>query len=766
MKIQGRKKRRGASILLMSFLFLVVLFLLASAMYQLIPSEMHAANRSHRVLNAHHVANSGVRQSVEWLTDSMKRFEDGEPDTVLPDYSPTYSASDLPNIDAFETFVNNQASPFADDRWKYEVDLVVDPTTIGNSHNFQPRVFHIKSTALYNGTPIRTVDAWVRQSTFASFAYYTDEFVGEMRIDGDRAFAGPVHTNDYFVFNVLDANQLDPTKPGYVPYFDDEVTFADTSYVDPGSGHGDGNEWSGAKPYDTGGVLPGAYERIFKGGRNDLRSKSEITLPSTTDELGELAYGKAKSEFPTERGVHIPDHDGDGFLDAGIFVQGDVNELFMGLDEVGNQRMVFENWVKNGTKQVNDGWITPPEYGPWQSYSPPKWNYKNECTGGWVWVDPPDNGGVAQGPTKQIKQCLGYTKVKTSEKKWRKLLDPGERRYKDVDDWDKAQQIVVEAEDATELKHSGNVVKYPDDHPDAAKRGQNVTAASGETIIATMIEDDDVGDWVVKDVEVLKGMPNGTIYINDGSISGNENGWDGLHGLVKGTPDYDDTLKAISKDGGKTKYNSKVIATDLDHSVAFSGDLLQFDPDKFDAYGSKDRLDNRQDVRYLMEVARDPRPPSGDPELSLTADHVLGIVTKDAWMKAQRRKHWMNGNDKINDVYAIILAGKTVDPDANVDGDEYVVGGFGTYWKQLTNNKGYGAMGDFRVYGGVIQGTTGENQDVTSNRWRTAHYWINDTGQRGYQVQMHYDRVATYQRLFPTYAEFEVIRYLERAAKT
>jgi hypothetical protein len=763
MKIQGKKKERGASILLLSFLFLIVLFLMASALYKLIPSEMHAANRTHQILNAHHVANSGVRQSVEWLTDSMKRFEAGEPDTVLPDYSPTFSANDLPNMQAFETFVDNMTSPFEDPRWRYDVELEVDPTTIGNSHAFQPRVFHIKSTAMFDGKPMRRVDAWIRQSTFASFAYYTDKFLGEMRIDGDLGFAGPVHTNDHFVFNVLNADQLDPTKPGFSPYFDDEVTFADTSYTDPGSTFGDNNEWVGGnKPYTATEVTPGAYERIFRGGRNDLRSKGEIVLPSTTDELGELAYGKKKTDFPTNRGVYVPDHNGDGYVDAGVFVEGSVNELFMGLDEVGNQRMVFENSVKNGTKQVQDGWITPPKYGPSQNYSPPKWNYKNECTGGWEWVDPPDNGGVAQGPTQKIKQCKGWTSTKTTQKTYKPLLEAGVKNYKDVDDWDKQHIVVVEAEEPTTLKQGGSVVKYPDTHPNA---GDNVTAGAGETIVAKMIEDDDLGKWVVEEVQVLKGLPNGTVYINDGDIAGHRDGWDGLSGITKGTPDYDFTNKTISKEGGKTKYNSKVIATDLDHSIAFSGDLLQFDPDKFATANGTDlaRLDDRMDVRYLQKVARDPSPSNGDPaELSTSSDHVLGVVTKDAWMKARRNNDWKNGNDKSNDVYAIILAGKTVDPDENVDGDEYVVGGFGTYWEQLNGNYGSGAMADFQVIGGVIQGTTGPNVDVTKDQWKTAHYWINNTGQRGYQVKMMYDRVATYQRLFPTYAEFEVIRYLER----
>jgi len=229
---------------------------------------------------------------------------------------------------------------------------------------------------------------------------------------------------------------------------------------------------------------------------------------------------------------------------------------------------------------------------------------------------------------------------------------------------------------------------------------------------------------------------------------------------VKGTPQTDPDGNIQLDDDNNVIYNSKVIATKLDKSISISGDLLQFDPDRFDSLSPADKqlLDNNKDTRYLKTAALDPghEGPATEPELSPTADHVLGIVTQDVWMRGRKDSSPRNGNDGYNDVYAIILAGRT-------HGNGEVSGGFGTHYKQVNSNYGGGSgMGNFQVVGGVIQGTTGKNYG--QGDW-SKHYWINPSGTKGYQVSMHYDKIATYQRLFPTYAEFEVIRYLETSAR-
>lgn len=61
-----RKERRGSALLLAIF-FLMLLFLIALALFQVIPSEMHSAGRSRQDLQAHYACSTGVKHAVAWL---------------------------------------------------------------------------------------------------------------------------------------------------------------------------------------------------------------------------------------------------------------------------------------------------------------------------------------------------------------------------------------------------------------------------------------------------------------------------------------------------------------------------------------------------------------------------------------------------------------------------------------------------------------------------------------------------------------------------
>ncbi|HIB66674.1 MAG TPA: hypothetical protein EYO33_16560, partial [Phycisphaerales bacterium] len=67
-------RKRGASILLLSFFFMIVLFTLASALFQIIPAEFHAASRAHVDVESHYVANSGIQHTLSWLEKKMEDF--------------------------------------------------------------------------------------------------------------------------------------------------------------------------------------------------------------------------------------------------------------------------------------------------------------------------------------------------------------------------------------------------------------------------------------------------------------------------------------------------------------------------------------------------------------------------------------------------------------------------------------------------------------------------------------------------------------------
>ena len=566
-------------------------------------------------------------------------------------------------------------------------------------------------------------------------------------------------------------DQYDPDAGNSV-YFGDEVTHVQVS--DNADPNGDGNEWLGTAPYDPG--VENGYEAIFDGGRNTLRERQNIDLPSTSEDIKAEAFGSGPE--PSNNGVYISSENGK--VTDGIFVKGSLEEVFLGLDEAGNQRINFRDWRDSGQANANapGGWNPPPIPPVTQpvSFDPPQYQYNQECPGGYIWVDPPPpagGGGIGE-PQGQVQICQGGLQdVQGNEIFDHIVIEPGVDGFWDPDldngssaDRDNFSTIVVEAEFATTLKHGGKVMNDP-------ATDQPITVQPGQTLIARIHDDGEVpwaddDRYTIESFEVLDGLPNGTIFI-DGDIQGDNNGnWNGLSGITKGTPALAPDGSIKKDDSGNTEYNSKVIATGLGNEINLVGDLLQFDPEKFfgvdangvpvpDAFpvGQRHTLDDHGDTRILKNVALNPHAADG-PELSPTADHVLGIVTRDVWMRAKKHSHDKNGNDGVNDIYGIILAGRTHD-----SGE--VSGGFGTYWRQKSTNNGGGQMGDFAVYGGVIQGTTAANFD--GHPERSKHFWINPEGTRGYQVQMTYDKIATYQRLFPTFPEFEVIRYLETSAR-
>ncbi len=62
-----RKEQRGSALLLAIF-FLMLLFLLALALFRVVPTEMHSAGRSRQDLQAHYACSFGTKHAVTWLS--------------------------------------------------------------------------------------------------------------------------------------------------------------------------------------------------------------------------------------------------------------------------------------------------------------------------------------------------------------------------------------------------------------------------------------------------------------------------------------------------------------------------------------------------------------------------------------------------------------------------------------------------------------------------------------------------------------------------
>lgn len=749
MKTSNRKNRRGASILLLSFFFMMILFLLAAALYKLVPAEMHAAYRSTQDVKAHYVARTGIQETMAWLKFRITQFDIAQSETELPDYnSGTVGSPVYDNLNAFLAQAE-ATSPIDDDNWTYDLEILPLQDSIGQNHGFEPRFYSVRSTAMFNGEPIKSIDVLLKQRTFSSFALYTETMdpASKFVIDGKATIFGPVHTNDYFRFEAEPGIWADPNAEAY---FSDVVSYStpfDTS-VSP-----DGAEWLGGttnNPYaNTEGT---GYEKVFSKGRNGLRQKDDIELPSSTASIINDVWTSG-TPLPTDSFAHIgvsPSAvgvNGDPLVTGGVYVGKNIDDMELRLDASGNQQTrIMDYWENTGEIPDPNATINVVD----TSRPCDRTYYTTDYNDCLEFAPPGSAGGINGG---NVDNCITYAQVEHNDGCYYiEVPDPGATATERTNFYTNVYEV-------TEAP-----VTYTDSD------GTDHTAQIGQTLISQERRVRDPltnvwSDYITDAVDVYDGQINGTFYVN-GDIgsrwSGNNSGGgNGLWGIAKGTA-ITDSSGAIKEDGsGNREYLNKTIVTSLSRGVNLAGDILQFNEAKFDIEkanglnfaGTFTDADGQK--QNWTRVALDPNAENSsgehEPELSPNNDHVLGIITRDAWMKGRKNSHRENGSDGINDIYAVILAGK-----AESDGSSS--GGFGTWYRE--RNDWDDGLGQYRIFGGVIQGTTSANQGDNS---AYTHNWT--AGGVGYEASLFYDIEATRQRLFPTFPEFRIIRYLERSAR-
>lgn len=742
-KLPQNKKRRGASILLLSFFFMTVLFLLAASLYKLVPAEMHAAYRSHTDLNAHYVARAGIQETIDWLGFQMETFDKSGREEDLPDY--TSGGSVFPNIDAFQT-ATNAKRPFAVGDWRYEVTVLPHQDNLGLTNNSAVRIYSVTSIAYQrtNGTqwkPIKQIDVLLRQKTFALFGLFIDRLDprSEIAVTGDIGVDGPAHTNDYWRFRVMPGVYPNASAD---PYFTSSVGYASSFAGATANANGDGSEWlaSGGGGYDennapyatgnTAAEINARYEKVFEGGKADLRAKDTIELPSSTVSIAQDAWPDSTS-LPTARGIHVSKSATTGNVEGGVYINGEVKELELGFDKDGNQVNLFKQDRPNDTRERT-------VYG-WRSYNPRRYYQQRYCAQ-WGSAGGSGGSGVSGG---SASVCVRYA-YRTRESRERYVV-----RTETVTDWDEYQTRVIE------------VTEQPHEYTDLA--GDQQFAPVGSTLVLEQVYDRESRTTTQLVAEVTHGQINGTIYSND-NIGRESNTWRGVWGTAKGSVQTDSNGDPVLDSGMNYQYNNKTIATNLNRSISIGGDLLQFDPTKFQSLVEAGSLEPTNHTRRA-QIALDPSTNT----LSPNNDHVLGIVSKDVWMKGPKNNSYYNNNDGYNDVYAIILAGKTETDSSgqpiinSTTGRPEVSGGFGTNRRER-DRVGDG-LGKYRIFGGIIQGTTGSNY---RDRSSDTHFWTSSAGGSnfvGYEVETRYDVEATRQRIFPAINEFAIVRYLEKSAR-
>lgn len=757
-KLTAKPRSRGSSIVILSMVCMMVMLLTAATLYKVLPAEMHASYRGYADTQGHYVARSGIEETMTWLDHKMSEFQVAHDESKLPDYK---SGTSYPSIN---NFVNSAAArrPYEDKDWRYELEVTPFQDQTTSENNNAPKLFSVRSTSFHRDRPVRIIDVLLKQKTFAMYALLNSDSNRPMgvRLTGTPSIFGPVHTNGYYAFMTSDIDWDDAQY-----YYRDVVTHTKTWSGAPVQG--DGNEWIGGAPYDSNGPIGDRYSRIFRGGRNNLRQKNPVQLPTNTNNLLTEAYA---GTLPTERGVHISKN-ASGKVSGGIYVNGDVARLQMALDDNGNQKMTFTQVASSSGSQVTGYTHSHRRPGcDWYTESSPATvtDYSN-CL---EWNEIPEGsaGGVAGGAVSPTCKRYGTkpgTTTKTIYTKCDNSLNTESKRTI----YEPTESIVYEVTEApVTVKNESE---------------EDVTAVVGETLVVNTRYDDDAKQWVTDSVERIEGQINGSIYVDGnigspssrsanntipystGTTTANRRYYEGLTGIVKGSAVWKDGAQAEDSKGERVFVN-KTISTPLTKAVTLGGDLLQFSPKRFKEYsGTKNFGQYSGNVANWTKVAIDPEAANEKERYSPNNQHVLGLVSQDVWLVGPRNNEnsKLNNGNRKNEVYAVCLAGRTLtkangEPDLGPDGQPKVSGGFGTYYT-LRNSTSSG-LGEYILFGGIVQGTSGNNPGTSTNY---DHAWIDGSGNYGYNVKLNYDIEATRQQIFPNLSEFRILRYFERSAR-
>ena len=327
-----RQQRRG-TVLLLAIFFLVILNFLALALLDLLPLELRAAGRNRLETAAFLAADSGVLHALAYIEDRVSRGE-----TPLPD-------------DAASYVLQGETGS-----WTWEATLKADPETPPRGTN-TIRVYEIHSLASLDGVAYRAVRALARQETFARYAWFEDQRRSDLVITATNYHIdGPFHSNSRI--RILVPPGL--YEQNQTPSFESEVTTVE-SYDTP-----DGVAYQGTPPYDDqGNPLPERYRKIFRGGRESLRTGARrIELPADSGALARAAQGQSPVT-PSTRGVHLGQDAGSDGLSGGLTVVGDVDSMVLAVEEGGNRSVTIQQGSSiTKVVEVTDTAITDPEGNP------------------------------------------------------------------------------------------------------------------------------------------------------------------------------------------------------------------------------------------------------------------------------------------------------------------------------------------------------------------------------------------------------------------
>ncbi|WP_309721779.1 hypothetical protein [Armatimonas sp.] len=340
----------------MILLFLLLAFLLISMLAQGrggdVSSESKSAlnltRRRGELIVAQTLAESGIRLSLQWLIQqpsSPVNTSAFGPSSVATFYGGTVDANGW-------TVVSLNQGPTTTEN----ATVTAQPGTIkvrfypyATNATSNRKMYGIECTGEYLGYSY-TARIFIRQNSFARYAYFSDTAPTGWWVSGSTRFQGPVHVNGVDgTGNAVDPaariNILWKANDWSVPYSDDWIfTYPDDGYFTTAMSYSQIN-WqysygSGAYYYDPNWWTP-YWENITAANRAPKTDQPIILMPTATTSQKNSALGASAEPAVSFIGAFVPVSG--STTSAGVYIGGDVKDMNLSYQNVsGHDDQVIE----------------------------------------------------------------------------------------------------------------------------------------------------------------------------------------------------------------------------------------------------------------------------------------------------------------------------------------------------------------------------------------------------------------------------------------
>ena len=353
---RGRSSRGMAAVGVMVLLFLILAILLAAVlshgrggdMGADSKSALHLTRRRGELVVAQTLAESGVRMALQWLVQQPSaptNLSAFGPSSVASFYGGTVDSNGW-------TALSLTQGPTATEN----ATATATPGTIrvrfypyASNATSNRKMFGIECTGEYQGYNY-TARVFIRQNSFARYAYFSDTAPTGWWVAGSTRFQGPVHVNGVdasgdAVDPAARINILFNMNDWSVPYSDDWIfTYPDDGYFTTAMSYSQIN-WqysygTGAYFYDPNWWMP-SWEHITAASRAPKTNQPIIKMPTATTSQKESALGAEAEPVASFIGVLVPVSG--TTTSAGVYIGGDVKNMNLTYQNVsGHDDQVIE----------------------------------------------------------------------------------------------------------------------------------------------------------------------------------------------------------------------------------------------------------------------------------------------------------------------------------------------------------------------------------------------------------------------------------------